>query len=358
MPPFVSAHRGCSRQSCHLGGILHPNIPMHWVHNHLVGLIGTAAVLIIGTLVAAIGNKIISAKIHNAREAYRDRKLLSTVVFVGAAIYLIVLWGRLIPAHGTFFGLLGAGLAIALREPLLSVAARIAIFAGRVYDAGDRIQINQHSGDVIDVGIFYTRMLEIGNWIHGDQYSGRILQFPNAQVFGAGVFSYTRDFPYIWDEVALDITYESNLDAATKIMLDAAGKYTRDFMTGAQEKLRRMQEYFLVPDFELKPQVYVNVTTNWVGLTMRYLVDPKKRRSASSFLYRAIFDELRRRDDIEIGTDTSQVTYKSADESKRRPEFLQQEQHPAQDHMREQLQAHYDDQSLPGKQREGSEKAA
>jgi small-conductance mechanosensitive channel len=319
---------------------------MHWIRSHVIGLSITAGVLIGGWLISSIGQRIIRSAVKNRREGYRDRKLLSTVVFVAAAIILILTWGRLIPAHGTFFGLLGAGLAIALREPLLSIAGRIAIFTGRIYDAGDRIQIGTSSGDIIDVGFFYTRMMEIGNWIHGDQYSGRILQFPNAQIFGAGVFSYTRDFPYIWDEVTLDVTYESNLDAATKIMVDAGNQYTKDFLGGAQENLRRMQEYFLVPDFELKSQVYVNVTTNWVGLTMRYVVDPKKRRSASTFLYRTIFDAIRKRDDIEIGSDTQTITYKRA-EPKRPPE-------PPQDYgegmqlAREQADADYDKQSLPG----------
>ena len=192
----------------------------------------------------------------------------------------------------------------------------MAIFAARIYDAGDRIQIGTSSGDVIDIGFFYTRMMEIGNRIHGDQYSGRILQFPNAQIFGSGVFNYTRDFQYIWDEVALNITYASNLEAATRIMLDAGNRYTADFLQGAHQQLHRMQQYFLVGDLELKPQVFIRVTTNWVGLTMRYVVDPKKRRAASTFLYREIFTQIQKRDDIEIGTDTMEITYKRAEQDK------------------------------------------
>jgi len=330
---------------------------MHWVRTHVVGLSVTAGVLILGWLITSIGQKVLTARIQNPRRLYRDRKLLSTAVFVIGVVVIALVWGRLVPHHGTFFGLIGAGLAIALKEPLLSVAGRIAIFAGRIYDAGDRIQIGDSSGDVIDVGFFYTRMLEIGNWIHGDQYSGRILQFPNAQIFGAGVFNYTRDFQYIWDEVALNVTYESNLDAATKIMLDAGNKYTQDFLQGAEKQLRRMQQYFLVPDMELKPQVYVHVTTNWVGLTMRYVVDPKKRRAAATFLYRTIFDEVRKREDIEIGSDTQTITYKPA-EPKQAPPFVQ-EQHTGEELAHEQAEAQYDTQSLPGQEdKQDHEKAA
>jgi small-conductance mechanosensitive channel len=306
---------------------------MEWIRHHAIAVGITAAVLILGPLVTAIGQKWIQARVRDPREYYRDRKLLTTVVTIVGALALALAWGRLVPHHGTFFGLIGAGLAVALREPLLSIAARVAIFAGRIYDAGDRVQMGESSGDVIDIGFFYTRIMEIGNWIGGDQYTGRILQFPNAQIFGAGVFNYTRDFQYIWDEIPLNITYESNLQAATEIMLQAGNKYTEEFMKGAQQQLHRMQQYFLVPDFELKPQVYIKVTTNWVGLTMRYVVAPKKRRSAATFLYRAIFEQIQNRDDIEMGTDTMEITYKKAESetrSERRDQQSSPRQHPAQ----------------------------
>ena len=101
-------------------------------------------------------------------------------------------------------------------------------------------------------------------------------------------------------------------------MLAAGSEYTEKFLEGAQQQLKRMQQYFLVQDFELKPQIYIKVTTNWVGLTMRYVVDPKKRRAATTFLYRNIFDQIRERDDIQIGTDTMEVTYKTAEEEERK----------------------------------------
>jgi small-conductance mechanosensitive channel len=333
---------------------------MNWVRQHLIGLGVTAAVLIIGPIIMGIGQKIISARVKNPRDYYRDRKLLGTVVTIVGVVAIILVWARLIPHHGTFFGLLGAGLAIALKEPLLSIAGRVAIFAGRIYDAGDRIQIGTSSGDIIDVGFFYTRMLEIGNWIGGDQYSGRILQFPNAQIFGSGVFNYTRDFQYIWDEVSLNITYKSNIDAATKIMIDAGTQYTQEFLQGAQQQLHRMQQYFLVPDFEVKPQVYTKVTTNWVGLTMRYVVDPKKRRSAVTFLYRSIFDAIRNRDDIEIGTDTMEITYKKAPAEEHLPQTHNegQDKDAADRLAREQTKASYDNQSLLGQAHPDKDKAA
>jgi hypothetical protein len=94
------------------------------------------------------------------------------------------------------------------------------------------------------------------------------------------------------------------MKAATEILLDVGGKYSEEFMRGAQKEIDRMQHYFLVPTFELKPQVYVEITSNWVQLTLRYLVNPKQRRSARSFIYAQVFQRVQGRKDIMIASET------------------------------------------------------
>jgi hypothetical protein len=110
------------------------------------------------------------------------------------------------------------------------------------------------------------------------------------------------------------------MKAATDILLEVGNCYTRDFLEGAQREVQRMQRYFAVENFELKPQVYVKVTTNWVGLTLRYIVDPKKRRVASTYIYREVFDRIFERKDIQIGSDTMNVTVEQAKTEKNKQE--------------------------------------
>ncbi|MGC2744217.1 MAG: mechanosensitive ion channel family protein [Candidatus Angelobacter sp.] len=275
---------------------------------HPIPVFGTLAVLVIGWIVIGLVHKFIGRHAPNPKEQYRRQRLLSTIVVVVGGAIIIGLWAKLVPHASTFLGLIGAGLAVALREPLLSIAGRIAIFFGHMYTVGDRIEINKLSGDVIDVGFFYTRMMEIGHWIGGDQYSGRIIQFANAQVFGASVFNYTRNFAYIWDEIKLPITYASNIKAATEILKSVGGEYTREFMQGAEGQIEKMQRIFMVPRFEVEPVVFMKVTDNWVELTLRYLVDPKKRRSASSYIFGEMFWQISDRKDIEIASSTMTLT--------------------------------------------------
>jgi small-conductance mechanosensitive channel len=280
---------------------------------HPVSVLGTIGVLVVGAIVLSVGHKILSSRSNNPKEDYRRQRLLSTFVVVIGAIIIVALWSRLFQHTSTFLGLIGAGLAVALREPLLSIAGRIAIFVGHMYTAGDRIEINKMSGDVIDVGFFYTRMMEIGNWIGGDQYSGRMIQFANAQVFGTAVFKYTRNFAYVWDEIKLPVTYGSDIQKARDLLKNAGGEYTREFMAGAEAQIEKMERVFRVPRFEVEPVVYMKVTDNWIELTLRYLVDPHKRRAASSYIFETIFKQIKQRDNIEIASSTMNLTIQNAD---------------------------------------------
>lgn len=177
-----------------------------------------------------------------------------------------------------------------------------------MYTAGDRIEMQGMTGDVIDIGFFYTRMLEIGSWIHGDQYSGRILLIPNSMIFGSPISNYTQHLSCIWDEISLPITYGSDMEAAIKILTEVGSAYTEQFLEAAREQLEAMEQQFLVPQVEFQPTVFVKVTSNWLDLTMRYVVEAKQRRAASSFLYQEVFKRVQKNQQIQIASETMDLT--------------------------------------------------
>lgn len=275
-------------------------------------LISTTAASVIVLLLAWGAYRLGSARIEHRnddrRERFRRRKALLTLVVLAATGALVIAWAQNLSRTATFLGLIGAGIAIALREPLLGIAGRLAVLFGKMFIIGDRIEINQMKGDVVDIGFFYTRMMEIGNWVHGDQYSGRVIQFSNAQLFGNAVFNYTRHFAYIWDEVTLPITYQSNLAAAAEILKNAGLGYSSKFLSEAETQLREMQSYFLISEVETQPSVYIRVTSNWLELNLRYVVNPKLRRQASSFIYQEIFQQVEKRNDVWIASTTQDLT--------------------------------------------------
>lgn len=302
------------------GGLPRNETYVHWLADHRIAVYGTAIVLVASFGLYYLYLAILNRTTKNASQHYQRRNAFKTIVSVIAIILIVVLWARLLEHTGTFLGILGAGVAIALREPLLSIAGRIAILAGRMFSVGDRIQIHNMSGDVIDVGFFYIRMMEIGNWIKADQATGRILQIPNSQVFGTPIYNYTQNFSYIWDEVVLPITYASNLEAATQILTEVGAQYTREFMQTAEADLERMRRSFLIPAFDLKPHVFLRVTSNWLELSLRYVTDPKKRRQATNFIFQEVFKRLREHNDIQIGSTTMDLTIHEDDKNEGTPE--------------------------------------
>lgn len=276
--------------------------------NYPIATIGTATALGAGFVLYGVTAAIIRRSSAGEREQYMRRINARLVITIAVLLAIAVLWARLLQNKGTFLGLIGAGLAVAMKEPLLSIAGRLSIWLGHLYRVGDRIEFQQMGGDVINIGVFYTRMLEIGNWVHGDQATGRIVQFPNSAVYQNSVYNYTQNFSFIWDELVLPVTYASDVPAATEILVTTGKEYTRDFLSSAQGELDKLRSEAVVPDLNLEPTVYTKVTSNYVELTMRYLVDPRKRRQASSWLYRRIFEKVRDNEKISIGSDTMDLT--------------------------------------------------
>jgi small-conductance mechanosensitive channel len=273
-----------------------------------VATIGTAVAIGAAVAIDRAGTAFIRRRAGSPQEKYIWRTNLGLLTTLGALIFLVILWGRLFPNKGTFFGLLGAGLALAMKEPLLSIAGRLSIWFGGLYRIGDRIEFQNMAGDVINIGVFYTRMLEIGNWIGGDQATGRIVQFPNASVYQHPVYNYTQNFSYIWDELMLPVTYASDVGAATDILIKTGEEYTRDFLGAAAAQIEQLRSSYLLPDLTLEPKVYTRVTSNYVELTMRYLVEPRKRRAASSWLYAHIFERVRANISVGIASETLDLT--------------------------------------------------
>jgi len=285
-----------------------------------IATFGTAVAIVLGVLVDRIGVSLIRRGAGDSQQKYIRRTNLGLITVIAVGVVLIFLWARLFHNKGTFFGLIGAGLALAMKEPLLSIAGRLSIWAGHLYRVGDRIEFQNMSGDVIGIGIFYTRMLEIGNWIHADQATGRIVQFPNASVYQHSVFNYTQNFSYIWDELMLPVTYDSDVAAAKEILTTTGEEYTRDFLAPASGELERLRSTWLLPDLNLKPTVYTRVTSNYVELTMRYLVDPRKRRPVNSWLFERIFQRVQANPKIGISSETLDLTVHPPEEKKAEPE--------------------------------------
>lgn len=127
--------------------------------------------------------RIVFQRFEDVRVRYRWRKTSAYIAFVFAVLILGRVWFEGFQSIATFLGLLSAGVAIALKDVLVNLVGWIFIMWRRPFEVGDRIQIGDQAGDVIDIRIFQFTLMEIGNWVDADQSTGRVIHIPNGKVF-------------------------------------------------------------------------------------------------------------------------------------------------------------------------------
>ncbi|MFZ3384912.1 MAG: mechanosensitive ion channel domain-containing protein, partial [Candidatus Methanoperedens sp.] len=238
---------------------------------------------------------------------YTLRKAISTILWILGLGALLAVWFQETTTLVVAYGLLSAGVAIALQDVLKNVAGGIIIFFSSPFKAGDRIQVDNDLGDVLDIKLFYTTLMEIREWVDGDQYTGRISQIPNGFVLNKTVKNYTKDFSFIWDELHIMVTYDTNLKKAQEIALKIAHDIADPFKVSATKELNDLGEKYLITPSDVDEQIYTKITDNWVDLRLRYVVDPRQRRIIKRSLYEKLLEAFNREKDIKIASATFEI---------------------------------------------------
>jgi small-conductance mechanosensitive channel len=256
-----------------------------------------------------------SRRTEDVRVQYRWRKATAYVAVALGALLIGVVWLENIQSMAVYLGLVSAGLAIALKDPLTNLFGWVFIVWRRPFVVGDRIQIGQHAGDVIDLRIFQFTMLEIGHWVDADQSTGRIIHVPNGQVFSDALANYTTGFEYIWNEVPVCVTFESNWEKAKKILQEIANRNAAQLSQSAADRIQQAARRFMIMYSKLTPTVYTSVEDSGVLLTIRYMCDPRKRRSSEQAIWEDILKAFAEQPDIEFAYPTQRFYNRGAEGS-------------------------------------------
>jgi small-conductance mechanosensitive channel len=234
-----------------------------------------------------------------AKQAIR----LATAVILITGI--VSIWfndpGRLAQAAA----LVTAGLAIASQKVIAAVSAYFIILRGKTFHVGDRIVMGGVRGDVIALGFIQTTIMEMGQtppeqsdapstWVAGRQYTGRIVTVSNDKIFDTPVYNFTRDFPYIWEEMRLPIPYNADWKQAEQIILRAAQQHTTKIAELSNDALDELERRFLIKREHLEPRVYCQLTDNWVQLSVRFITEDHGIRQVKDLMSRQILGELNR----------------------------------------------------------------
>ena len=252
---------------------------------------------------AIVGSMIGRADDATTQTKFWTRQGISLLAAVILILGLLSIWFNDPTRLATAFGLMSAGLAFALQQVVTSVAGYFVVLRGNTFTVGDRISMGGVRGDVMRLGFIQTTIMEMGQppgmqgaepsmWVRSRQFTGRIVTVSNAKVFAEPVYNYSRDFPFIWEEMAVPITYKADRDIVETILLDAARQHAVDPSSVALEAKENLQTRFGIEPIDLDPRVFYRITDNWLELTVRFIVGTHKIRGTKDAMSRQIMREL------------------------------------------------------------------
>ncbi|MCK5833299.1 mechanosensitive ion channel family protein [bacterium] len=266
--------------------------------------IASVLVIAIVYLLIRVSFRLIKKVVKSPESKYAIRKSAIYGSTVFSLILVATIWIEVISSFTTFLGIIGAGVALALKDPLTSIAGWFYLTISRTYSLGDRVEIDNLKGDVVDVSIFHTTMLEVDGWVDSEQSTGRLVTFPHNWLFTKRVYNYSKGFRFIWTEVSLVITFESNLKLASDIILKRAQEICGNIPELAEKALKDTSNKYLIRIGKLTPIVYTKVIDSGVKLSARFLTRVRARRQSEHDLYNAILEDFAKEQDVNLAYPT------------------------------------------------------
>ena len=253
---------------------------------------------------------------HTAHRRFVVQQVASLFVLLALLGGLTRIWfsdpGRL----ATVVGLATAGIAVALQRVITAFAAYLIILRSRIFAIGDRITIGGVRGDVVAMGLMQTTVMEMGEppsaqsgdpkvWVNARQYTGRLIRVTNDKIFDTPVYNYTREFPWMWEELSIPVKYDADYGRAEEILLAAAHRHTDALVTEARPNFEALRSRYLVSEqVSLEPHVYLRMTDNWIELSLRFIAPLHGVRSLMNAIHRDVL-----RDFAEAKLEVASSTY-------------------------------------------------
>jgi small-conductance mechanosensitive channel len=261
------------------------------------GKSATTAIIVAGALlVAVLAGRVATRRVTDRYRKYYARKIVHYVVVVLALIGLGILWRPFAGQLGLLLGLVAAGIVVALQSVIASLAGWFNILTGGLFRVGDRVELGDVCGDVIDISPLRTKVMEIGStgdagsWVHGRQYTGRIVSISNKATFDQPVFNYSASFEFLWEEITIPIAYRDDWHTADQIISEEVARISAS--EGAAAAIAAMIRRYPVPRTEVEPRVFASATDNYLRLSGRFVVPVRSSRRTKDELTRRVLERF------------------------------------------------------------------
>jgi len=274
-------------------------------------LVLTGAIIALAVIVGTLSGRVWSRRTSDPYRSFYIRKGTHYASAAIAAIAVGIIWRPFAGQLGLMIGLISAGIALALQGPIGSFAGGVNIVSASVFRVGDRVQFGGVSGDVIDITPTRTTIMEIGSsvgdlsWVHGRQYTGRIVSVANNAAFNDPVYNYSATFDFTWEEVMLPIPYWGDWRQAAEIMTAEATAISATEV--AQDRLVRMVERYPIARTEIEARVFMRATDNYIEMSARFVVPVRQARFHDHQFTRRVLERFEDAG-ISIASTTSDIT--------------------------------------------------
>jgi small-conductance mechanosensitive channel len=259
-------------------------------------LLGRLITTVIGLVIISVLVRFLQARapryVGNRRTLSSVKQALRFLGYVAAIALVAIIFSDQLPGLTVTLGLAGAGIAFALQEVIASVAGWIAISFGQFYIVGDRVELGGIRGDVIQIGVLRTTLMEIGKWVKADQYNGRTVRIANSLVFSDPVYNYSDQISFIWDEITIPVRYGSDHRLAREILLQVAEEIIGSRLKALEDEWEVMRQKYPLEQASVEPSVFLIADDNWMHVTLRYPVDAKQRRQIHDRLFVRVLDAI------------------------------------------------------------------
>jgi len=261
-----------------------------------LSLLGKCIAAIVGILLIHFGFRVLEQTLPRhfgqADARYRVRKFVVFSGYVAILLFVSILFEDRLGRLSFALGVAGAGVAVALQDVLASIAGAFSIGFSKLYTVGDRVQIGDTRGDVIDIGLLRTTLMEVGSWVGRDLYSGRIVRIPNNIVLKNSIFNYSQGFRFIWDQIKVVFTLTSDAGLARAMLLRVANEVIGEYLVEAQNSWNAVSDDYRSENPPIEPVVTLAVNAGSLEFTVNYVVDYTKRTTMQDRLFAKIVDEV------------------------------------------------------------------
>jgi len=251
--------------------------------------------------------EVVIKRIKDSKTKYSFRKTVSILYIFVFILILLQIWVEDAQTLLVAYGIITAGIAIALQDLFKNFAGGVILFVTGIYRVGDRIEINSKTGDVMDIGILYTTLMEIKEWVAGDQATGRLTILPNGLILSGTINNYTKDHNFIWDEISIPITYQSDWKGANNLIQEIVARETRSITEQAGKEILALEEKYYLSKRPTEPAIFMTLTDNWITFNIRYVTEVRQRRFLKNKLSYMILEEIQRSENIHISSTTIDI---------------------------------------------------